>query len=47
MLTNEELRVVIELICKEQIDMIVKDHSSYDSEDYQFLEKLKVKVKDM
>ena len=45
--TKEEKKILIELICNEQIHMIIKDHTKYESEKYKELEKLKVKIKDM
>lgn len=47
MITGEEKRMLIELICNEQTHMIIKDHSKYRSDKYNKLEKLKVKIKDM
>ncbi|WP_288682356.1 hypothetical protein [uncultured Eubacterium sp.] len=47
MFSNIEKRIIIELICKEQTEMIVEDHSQYDSDRYKTLEELKVKIKDM
>lgn len=46
-LTSEDRKLLIELICNEQTNMIVKDHTKYDSEKYKKLEELKVKIKDM
>lgn len=45
-LNEEEKRVLIELICKEQTQMIVKNPESYTSLGYMFLEGLKIKIKD-
>ena len=45
-LSNEEKRVLIELICLEQTDMIIKNPESYTSSLYMFLERLKIKIKD-
>ena len=47
MITGEEKRMLIELICNEQTHMIIKDHSKYRSDKYNKLEKLKVKIKNM
>jgi hypothetical protein len=47
MLSKEERKMIIELICNEQTHMIIKDHTKYDSDKYKKLEKLKVKIKDM
>lgn len=44
---KEEKKLILELICNEQIHMIIKDHTKYESEKYKKLEKLKVKIKDM
>jgi hypothetical protein len=46
MLSKEERKMIIELICNEQTHMIIKDHTKYDSDKYKKLEKLKVKIKD-
>lgn len=47
MLSKNERKLLIELICNEQTHMIVKDHTKYDSDKYKSLEALKVKIKDM
>ena len=47
MINKEEKKILLELICNEQIHMIIKDHTKYDSDKYIKLEKLKVKIKDM
>ena len=39
--------MIIELICNEQTNMIIKDHTKYDSDKYKKLEELKIKIKDM
>ena len=44
---KEEKKLILELICNEQIHMIIKDHMKYESEKYKELEKLKVKIKDL
>lgn len=44
---KEEKKLILELICNEQIHMIIKDHTEYESEKYKKLEKLKVKIKDL
>ena len=46
-MTENEKKLLVELICNEQTHMIVKDHTSYDTDEYKELEALKVKVKDM
>ena len=45
-LNKEEKKLLLELICNEQIHMIIKDHNKYDSDKYKKLEELKVKIKD-
>ena len=47
MINKEEKKLLLELICNEQIHMIIKDHARYDSDKYVKLEELKVKIKDM
>lgn len=42
-MTENEKKLLVELICNEQTHMIVKDHTSYDSNK----EALKIKIKDM
>ena len=37
----------MELICNEQIHMIIKNHTRYDSDKYKKLEELKIKIKDL
>ena len=44
-MTENEKKLLVELICNEQTHMIVKDHTSYDTYEYKELEALKVKVK--
>ena len=43
---KDERKMLIELISNEQIHMIIKDHTKYDSHKYKKLEMLKVKIKD-
>lgn len=43
---KEDKKILIELISNEQIHMIMKDHTKYESDKYKKLEELKVKVKD-
>ena len=45
-LNKEEKKLLLELICNEQVHMIVKDHTKYDSQKYKKLEELKIKIKD-
>lgn len=42
-MNKEEKKLLLELIGNEQIHMIVKDHTKYDSEKYKMLESLKIK----
>lgn len=46
-MTKEEKKILLELVCNEQIHMIIKDHNKYDSDRYKKLEELKVMIKDM
>ena len=46
-LNKEEKKLLLELICNEQVHMIVKDHTKYNSDKYKKLEELKVKIKDL
>ena len=46
-MTENEKKLLIELICNEQTHMIIKDHTSYDTDKYKELEALKIKIKDM
>ena len=46
-LSKEEKKLLLELICNEQVHMIMKDHNKYDSDKYKSLEELKVKIKDL
>lgn len=45
--SKEERKILIELISNEQIHMIIKDHTKYNSDKYKKLEELKVKIKDI
>lgn len=45
-LSKDEQKMLIELVSNEQIHMIIKDHTKYESDKYQRLEMLKVKIKD-
>lgn len=42
--TKEERKLLLELICNEQVHMIIKDNTKYESEKYKKLEELKIKV---
>lgn len=44
---KEERKLLMELICNEQIHMIIKNHTRYDSDKYKKLEELKIKIKDL
>ena len=37
-MTENEKKLLVELICNEQTHMIVKDHTSYDTYEYKELE---------
>lgn len=45
-LSKQEKKLLIEVICNEQTNMIIKDHSKYSSKRYKALEELKIKIKD-
>ena len=47
MLSKEEKKLLLELICNEKVHMIIKDHTKYEYEKYVKLEELKVKIKDL
>ena len=42
--TKEDRKLLLELICNEQIHMIIKDNTKYLSDKYKKLEALKAKV---
>ena len=46
-MTENEKKLLIELICNEQTHMIIKDHTRYNTDKYKELEALKIKIKDM
>lgn len=46
-LTPEDRKLLIKLIFNEQMNMVEKDYTEYDSEKYKKLEELKVKIKNM
>lgn len=46
-LTNEERRIIIELICDKQTKMIVENCMKYESSEYKELENLKITIKNM
>ena len=45
--TSEEKKLLLELICNEQVHMLIKDNKKYESEKYVRLEELKIKIKDL
>lgn len=46
-MANEDKKLLLELICNEQIALLVKDHNNYGSEKYIRLEKLKIWINDL
>lgn len=46
-LKKSEEKILLELISNEQIHMIIKDCTKYDSDKYKKLEELKVKIKEL
>lgn len=46
-LNKKDKKILLELICNEQIYIIVKDSNNYSSDKYKNLEELKIKIKDM
>ena len=46
-LNKEEKKLLLELIGNEDVHMIIKDHTKYESEKYVKLAELKVKIKDL
>lgn len=42
--TDEERKLILELIGNEQIHMLIKNSNKYVSDKYQKLEKLKIKI---
>ena len=42
-INGKEKKILLELIGNEQIHMIIKDHTKYESERYKRLEELKIK----
>lgn len=46
-LSKDDKKMLLELICNEQIHMIVKDNNKYTSDKYRALEELKIKIKDL
>lgn len=46
-MNKKEKKILLELICNEQVHMIIKDNSKYESEKYKDLEELKIKIKNL
>lgn len=46
-ISNSEYMLLIEAVCTEQVSMIVGDYNSYNSDKYNALEKLKIKLSKM
>ena len=46
-MTKEEKKILLDLICNEQIHMIIKDSTKYGSDKYKKLEEMKIKIKDL
>lgn len=44
---TEDKKLLLDLICSEQVNMLLENNTSYESERYMRLERLKVMVKDM
>lgn len=44
---DTDRKILLDLICNEQVHMLVKNHNAYESEKYKRLERLKVLVKDL
>lgn len=44
---KEEKKMLLELICNEQIHMLVHNHKQHTSDKYKKLEELKIKIKDL
>lgn len=47
MINEKDKKILIDLISNEQIHMIIKNHERHESEEYKYLETLKVKIKEM
>lgn len=45
--TTSDKKVLLDLICNEQVHLLLKDNTVYESERYMRLERLKILVKDM
>ena len=44
---KEDKNILIELICKEQTNMIVHNCTSHNSEKYKQLERIKIEIKEL
>ena len=44
---DTDRKLLLDLICSEQVHMLINDHNAYESEKYKKLERLKVLVKDL
>jgi len=44
---DTDRKLLLDLICNEQVHMLIKNHNAYESEKYKRLERLKVLVKDL
>lgn len=45
--SNDEKTLLINMICHRQTSMIVRNPTSYESDEYKNLEALKIKIKNM
>lgn len=45
--TTSDKKILLDLLCNEQVHLLLKDHTAYESERYMKLERLKIAVKDM
>lgn len=45
--SEKEKDLLLELICFEQLNIVMKDHEQYNSDKYKELEELKVKIKNL
>lgn len=47
MMSKKDKKLLIEIICNEQTNMIIKDHTTHESERYKELERLKARIRRM
>ena len=47
MLSTDEVKILVQLICERQTAMIRNNHSSFADKEYIDLERLKVRVKEL